>query len=222
MQRFCIILLMMISICGCTSFRTTIVQRGSDNRFCPNFPTSKTKGLPVKLKVPTHIEATITEKFFVESVQNAAGPDGAANTKNRVQCREIGLWLDGQRIRHLEVDTKVIYTEKVFTVDFRRPAGGLLNLSTIDFDSEQYFKQVKANYEEKTLSQITSALNTLKPGLTGRASASNLNGLAGILMDTRTVAVARFDISETDWESQLQCFVDHHITSCYSGCEYQN
>lgn len=220
MKRYCVFLLITISACGCTSFCTTIVQRTPDNRFCPNFPKSKTKGLPVKLKVPTHIEATITEKFFVESTQEAAAD--VANPNGRIKCREVGLWLDGERIRHLEVDTKVIYTEKVFTVDFRRPAGGLLNLSAIDFDSEQYFKQVKASYEEKTLAQITSALGTLKPGLTGSASASNLNGISGLLMDTRTVAVARFDISETDWESQLQCFVDHHITSCYSGCEYRN
>lgn len=288
-------LLMVLVVSGCTSFRTTVLQRGSDHRMYPNVPCAKTKGLPVKLKVPSHVEVTVKESFFIQATKpettpipsdalanarsyaknttqaylfaleaaavaaakSAADPgntvlkDAAANATAQsvaakarqteavaalkevedaepdaptrpVDCQEIDVCLDGQQIRHFDVETRVIYTDKVFTVDFRRPAGGVLNLSTIDMDDEQYFRQIKAAYEEQTLKQINGAIGAVTSGITGQSATINGARVAGLATDIRTVAVTRFDISDPYWEQQLNAFVDEHVTSQYINCSYQN
>lgn len=294
------VFMMLLMLTGCSSFRTTIWQRCSDHRLYPNQPCAKTKGLPVKLKVPSHVEVTISESFFIqatkpkaitprsEALDNAerrlqdatiaaleaarvsnelhrkklehpnnanvtaaaSAAQGFAKTANdnleqakklvenvkgsepeatptAAQCREIEVCLDGQPVRHFDVDTKVIYTDKVFTVDFRRPAGGVLDLSAINMDDEQYFRQIKAAYEEQTLEQINGAIADITAGVTGQSvsgMSATINGarVQGLATDTRTVAVTRFDISDPSWEHHLNCFVDRHVTSQYTHCSYQN
>ena len=288
-------LLIVLVVSGCTSFRTTVLQRGSDHRMYPNVPCAKTKGLPVKLKVPSHVEVTVKESFFIQATKpkstpidspalanakahaenttraylsaldsaavaaakSAADPSNAnltaeaANAGTQataaqarqaeavaalavvkadepgaptlpVDCQEIDVCLDGQQIRHFDVETRVIYTDKVFTVDFRRPAGGVLNLSTIDMDDEQYFRQIKAVYEEQTLKQINGAIGAVTSGITGKSATINGENVAGLATDIRTVAVTKFDISDPYWEQQLNAFVDQHVTSQYINCSYQN
>jgi hypothetical protein len=203
------------------------MQRSSDGRFYPNLPGAKTKGIPVKMKVPTHVEVRIDEAFFLQTQD-----DGE---KKKLSEARI-LRHDGQPLRALTVNTKLVYTDKVFTVDFRRPAGGLLNLSGVTMDSEQYFVSIQAAYEERTLEQITTALGTLKTGTAGSLAASTASKSEGTVnavevgkdaqgsigAGARTIALARFDISEPGWEERLQCFVEQHVTACYQGCDVKN
>lgn len=266
----------------------------------PNIPCAETKGLPVKLKVPSHVEVTISESFFIQASKNegitpespelfaakdrvklaektvreltelstelhrhalenpnnsnASGnatkalnylkaananlaeaqkvADGMQKTleaavKTPAECREIEVCIDGHPVRHFDVETRVIYTDKVFTVDFRRPAGGVLNLSAINMDDQQYFRQIKAAYEEQTLEQISGAIADISSGITGQSvggMSATINGarVSGLATDERVVAVSRFDISDPNWEHQLNCFVDQHVTSHYTNCSYQN
>ncbi len=256
------VMLCCVFCCGCASFKTTIMQRSCDNRFYENYPCSHTKGLPVKLKVPTHVEATVTEVFFIQGLKFANEADRksklaaaekqlcdalelkkVATTKEQkdsadnaiaaaeqairdasqhAMCQEIPVMLNNKEIRHMEVKTRVIYTDKVFTVDFRRPAGGTLDVSAIQMDSEQYFQKISATYTEETLNQINTAIGSIKSGITAKSASLTGKGLAGLAMDERTVAVRRFDISEPDWEAQLNYFVDQHVTGCACGCEDLN
>lgn len=316
-----LILLVAIVSAGCTSFKTTIMQRAADSRFYPNFPCAKTQGVPVKLKVPTHVEVRITEAFFVQnsagavataaataadittanaakaqSVANAkqnqatndqktaqtaldaattsgdadairlATADLAAKKKAAADAKEAFTKADdalavatadaalakkvaaavppkyseakitnnGHRLRNLSVNTRLVYTDKVFTVDFRRPAGGILNLSSIAMDSQQYFAAIQANYEEQTLQQINASIGAVAGGtqadlsklsqgtVTTAPTAVEIPAVSttgqNLDADSRIVALARFDISEPDWEDRLHEFVDKHVTGCIPTC----
>lgn len=117
------------------------------------------------------------------------------------------------------MSTEAIYTDKVFTVDFKRPAGGTLGISDTTFDAEQYFSKIKATYTENTLKDINTAFQTL----TGQATSVKIgDNEQQLVVDEREVARARFDISEPRWEERMHAFVDQHVTGCYVGCHYTN
>ncbi|MFM2097229.1 MAG: hypothetical protein RIS70_4353 [Planctomycetota bacterium] len=186
---------------GCTSYRSTIMQRNDDDTFSKNATASHTRGLPVKLKVPTHLEVTVTETFVVERV----------NDGNRSIYREIPILLDGNEIHAQNVQTRVIYTDKVFTVDFNRPAAGMLDLSNISFDDEQYFAKIRAEYTEQTLADISTAISTVRP-LLARPSAAAAKADPNLAINQRVVAQTRFDIATPQWEELLQAFIAQHVT----------
>ncbi len=188
---------LLVSLAGCTSFKSTILQRTPGGGFQLNQPQSQTRGVPVKLKVPTHLEVVIQEEFFLQKTGDQNAP----------QFEEIFVKRHGQVVRPLNVETEVIYTDKVFTVDFRRPAGGVLNINEMKFDSEQYFGSLKATYTEQTLKDIHDALGSLKGPLGFKTAVDDPH----LKSFNREVARARFDISEPGWEDQLHCFVEQHV-----------
>jgi hypothetical protein len=100
----------------------------------------------------------------------------------------------------------------VFLVDFVRPAAGTLDMAKIEFDSEQYFANVEATVKEETIKDIKSAIDTLKGAISGAQKSSEKRG--GLTVVRSVVAIQRFDISEPDWEMQLQTFVESHLGAC--------
>lgn len=203
MRGAILISIAMLVSSGCVSYRSTIMQRNADDSFSNNPTVSHTRGLPVKLKVPTHVEVTIKETFVVERVA-----DG-----NQSIYREIPIVVDGREVHAQSVATRVIYTDKVFTVDFNRPAAGVLDLSNVSFDNEQYFAKIRAEYTEQTLADIGTALRTVRPLLATPSAASTKRGDPNLAIDERMVAQTRFDLAEPDWEMMLQAFVEQHVTA---------
>jgi hypothetical protein len=113
----------------------------------------------------------------------------------------------------LIVETELIYTDKVFLVDFKRPAGGILDLKQASMDDEQYFKNVQAEVQERTIQDISTAIATLTPGNSNnKAVPKSANTPADAVSDVNfqksIVACQRFDISEPDWEFRLSEFVN--------------
>ena len=264
------------------------MQRSCDSRFYPNVPAAKTKGIPVKLKVPTHVEVKIVESFFIhnssgaaaiakskvdkakaekakanfdtslaqltemtnagllpteadkknitdlkvanDNAQQAANDSAAAVKEVTAKYSEAKVMCSDKEIRNLSVETSLAYTEKVFTVDFRRPAGGLLDLKSVNMDNQQYFAAIQAEYQEQTVQQINSAIGTLATGKqstvtsTGAAIPTPVDQSSTPLLgsDQRVVAMARFDISDPDWESRLHAFIDTHVTGCFQNCPGDN
>lgn len=209
MRSLTICLTMLFFVTGCTSFGTTIAQRCSNGTLIPNIPKAKTRGVPVKLKVPSHVVVNVKETYFVQKAEGNGIP------------KEIKL-IDtyGQQIRSLDLTTRVEYDDKVFTVDFKRPAGGILDITSITYDQEQYFKDVQATYTENTLKDINTAIGNVKTAI--KSSASIPATQDKLAHETRQVATGRFDISVPGWEEELQCFVEQHITSCTGTCVAQN
>lgn len=183
--------LIVLSGISCTSFRTTLLQRLDNDSVTPACVNKQLKGVPVKLKVPTHLDVTITETIvFIKEGTGAS----------------LIAFEDPQ----IEVATNLVYTDKVFLVDFKRPAAGTLDLSKVEFDQEQYFKEITATVEERTIRDISESIDTLKPALQGlKTSSGEVSG--DIIFEKSVIAKQRFDINEPDWEARMQAFVDGHL-----------
>jgi len=164
----------------------------------------------VKLKVPSHVGVTIYEQQVLL-------------TKADSKKYKLVSFAPAQ----LMVDTETIYTDKVFLVDFRRPAGGILDLKEAKLDDEQYFAKIQAEVTERTINDINTALQTLQPAVTQfkqppKAKATTANTPAAstdnVGFQKSVVAYHRFDISEPDWEYRLQDFVNLHLARCEVIC----
>lgn len=303
---------------GCTSFRTTVLTRFGNDSVAPQQTNRKLKGLPVKLKVPSHVLVTISEqqvllanaesdvdkvrkaaqvtvdakKANIKAVkdavdeadaslaeklvlqQTAAAAVAAATndvdrataqaqlkttTKNvaDAQIKKGQADLDAQSLPAMEQDlikavenlkdvlstevlgyrlisfdpaqyvvrTELQYTDKVFLVDFKRPAGGILDLKEASMDDEQYFSKVQAEVTEQTLADISTALNTLSGPLGKLKSDTSKNKAIATSSSTpdeaanknvdfqeSLVAMQRIDISEPNWEVRVSEFVNAKLS----------
>lgn len=312
--------LLVFALSGCTSFRTTALYRMDNDSVTAECPNKKLKGLPVKLKVPSHVRVSIYENQVILAKSDAgsaqlakAANDAAAKVEAlnlQIKNAREGLpaaareaadaksaqdeakmrfdaataWSADRRIAEadltvatnlrqkadaalttaeqafasipdlsvnltdaqgelaiakanlkvgytlvsfsppqLYVDSNLEYTDKVFLVDFRRPAGGILNLTEASMDDEQYFSKIQADVTERTLQDIGTALDTLKGPLTptkkpatNKATPTSANSTGNENSDTvnfqkSLVASQRFDISEPDWEARMMDFVNLHL-----------
>lgn len=311
-----------VAATGCTSFRTTVLHRFSNDSVKPQMTNQKLKGLPVKLKVPSHVHVTIYEeqvilansttdqKELVEAAATAAievkaiqakidkldsDVDAAQSDIDKIQAiiaaaieqinsvsdptdpvsqqtimaleleiknsrkllaaaftaqREalanlatkpkleddkqkaidqaklaaantaVGYTLLSFKPAQFHVESELQYTDKIFLVDFKRPAGGVLNLKGASMDDEQYFADVQAEVTERTLSDIGDALTTVggavskfKPTAATPVSANTpaADGTNHVNFQKSVIASKRFDISECGWEERMQDFVNEHL-----------
>ena len=307
---------------GCGSFKTTALYRHANDSVSVQKTNRKLKGLPVKLKVPSHVNVTVYEQQVIlansasataekikdskdaaalvvaqqsrikgietavskaqqmlqslkqaettirESIRTTdlndtvalkartAGLTANIKEQTRALAEDMGNAIADEHTLPAEraqldslrgaasvavsdvtikytmisfnpaqyvVETELQYTDKVFLVDFKRPAGGVLNLKEASMDDEQYFSKIQAEVEERTLSDIGSALDTIKDPLSSLAkrnkntavptSAGTPEGESNntVNFQKSVVATKRFDISEPAWEDRLQNFVNEYI-----------
>ena len=88
-------------------------------------------------------------------------------------------------------------------------------------DDEQYFSKVQADVTERTIQDVTYALDTLKDPLVALktsnkatpTSANTAEGDANEQVDFQksVVATQRFDISEIGWEERMMAFVNERL-----------
>lgn len=214
-------LLAILAFSGCTSVTSTMLNRTEADNFVGNSnghpkkhcDARPFKGVPITLRVPTHVDIAIVEKVRL-----------SLDSKSRELHR-----LDSTH-RHLSVATNLIYTDKVFTVDVKRPAAGTANYTlefggaTDDLDNRQYFKNIKSRIVDETIKDVTSAINTVfnaLPASTEDAGAKFItDGTVTFFEQTRTVAWKRFDVDAVDFEAQVAAFVELHMNSCNTCLEY--
>lgn len=192
---------------------STLLHRTDDDALYRNeFPKRRhgkihhTRGVPITLEVPTHVDVFVTEKYYLQR-----GRDGllAEVKSSRMGRRNLG-------VRMVPVKTK-----KVFTVDFQRPAAGTLQYDlTFQQDEQlQYFERIANSIEDRTIRDITAALEDLSPVLSARATAGRTKrsgSLSDLVIENeRVVAYARFDIDACDFEQQLDGFLEYHLNGCH-------
>jgi hypothetical protein len=208
---------------GCRSISSTIMDRTpSDNLVsesngerCYLDQGAPYRGIPVVVQVPTHVDITINETLLFTDM-----PDPSGGGRTLVQLKPSK--------RQIGVDASIKKSDKLFFVDFKRPAGGTMDY-TIDYGDgkSQYFKSIKYKVVDETISDINSALTTVfsttATKSTSKANASpsrkpateNDPASGPILSSTtRTLAWKRFDINEPDFEQQLTDFVNLHVNDC--------
>ncbi len=314
------IVLLACATLGCTSFRTTSLYRFANDSVAPQRTNKKLKGLPVKLKVPSHVSVVVYEQQIIlgtapaeleslnKAVKDAAAKvqvkssalkalddsvdeqlvsiDTATGTINHLEVLmnsspmqedkdayeniikkqraikadadgklkiaqekrtkdqpvlEAELALENSKLElarlaatpgyafvsfnppQYQVETQLEYTDKIFLVDFKRPAAGILDLTNAKMDDQQYFSQVQAQIQEKTIEDISGALNTIKePLISLRAKKTNsarptsastpeAEGTNDVQFQKSVVAIQRFDISEPGWEDNMTSFVNEKL-----------
>lgn len=203
---------------GCTSISSTFLHRQEDDAFS-GISNGKTgihqharpfKGIPVTLKIPTHLDVSIVETLIFVDEPTTGKLTNLPMTK-----------------RHLDVVPEIQVSDKVFTVDLKRPAAGTLDYE-IEFqdgkDNPQYFNQVSYHVVDQTLKDITGVIANLKPLTplnarpTGRASGTRVTADNGPALEPmiRTVAWKRFDLNSVTFEDEVLAFVNLHLNDCHS------
>lgn len=189
-----------LAMSGCASYHSQLVDRDYCNTA---WETENLKGIPVTLKVPTHIDVTVTAESWFKSGQPF--------------CTQNGCQLVTHR-----VEDALVETEKIFTVDPKRPAAGSAK-SEINF-SGQYIDSMKSEVNDQTIQEIGLAIQRINQagGLGALFRPANeatnpaapptdkLEGTKLVHLD-RVCASRRFDLSDPDVQLQIQCFLDESI-----------
>lgn len=201
------------TLVGCTSISSTFLQRAEDDAML-GISNGKTgihdharpfKGIPVTLKIPTHLDLAIVETLLFSD-------DPTSGKLTHLPLSK----------RHLDVQPSLQLSDKVFTVDLKRPAAGSLDYE-IEFqnekDSPQYFQQISYHVVDQTLKDISAVIANLKPIQptpafpTANQKSSDEPSLSPLV---RTIAWKRFDIHAPDFEDQVLAFVNQNLNDCHS------
>jgi hypothetical protein len=216
MNRKALVLLygVLLLICGCTSYTSTVLNRLGDNSYFGNSngepqcneTTRPYKGYPITLQVPSHLDVYIDETYYLQQAQVSGKP--VANAFEEAQIPPL------RSVRSVPVTSK-----KVFFVDYKRPASGVLDVTTT-FNSDQYIKTIDSKLQDTTIQDVGDLAGTIAAFAQKRATAIQTAGQAGqldgidVLKQARVVAYRRFDINEPDFEEQVDAFVQLHLTNC--------
>ncbi len=182
-----------VNTVGCSSSRSTMLTRNECNTGWNKI--GHLHGTPLTRRVPTHVRIYVYEKYCMERVTVAA----------------VSRWQRADLPPLYDFGSEVLYTDKIFTTDFIRPAAGTLNLD-VDY-SDQYVQRVQQDITDNTLKDVTALLATL-PGkflpLPGATKASDDPGVDW--KEVKSVVAANvFDIDDPNFEENIASFVQEHL-----------
>ncbi|QDT92341.1 hypothetical protein [Gimesia algae] len=241
-MRNLVTLLLLFSLSnGCSSIKTTAYDRLEDDTIIAN-PDQHLKGIPVSLRVPSHLELTVEEKTFW-----------------RVEGSQLIPVSSCRATRTISHDIK--YTEKIFLVDPVRPVAGPATTDQGTTDDSSYYgfsfkdddlsdEEIKAgiqrgyehsgkgqltglNYhiEDKTIVRsaqlLKSSLNMIKAFRTSAkakptAFGDNTDKVTGldVLQTTRVIGWSRFDLNSEHFEEDVMGFLNTYVNqkSCDPDC----
>ena len=211
MRWFCALATLTLLVgLGCNSVKTIPMDRSEGGHLSPN-PPCPLKGVPVMLRVPTHLDVTIEEVEYWTS-------DGKCLTPVD----------DDLRGRH--VTTEIQHTEKMFLVDPKRVASGS-GFYGFGFDGEGekagkgYLKSAAYGATDTTLAETASLISSIvklgagAPRSAGDRMAVGLATEAEIVATTRTVAFRKFDINSPTLDEDVRCFCQMYLNACQTGCK---
>jgi hypothetical protein len=187
---------------GCTSFTSTLIESGDDP--CGRKDKTHLRGYPITLHVPTHVRVDLVEEFYF-------GKNGQNELSAPIKC-------NGNLLRTYDVRTQIIKTDKIFTVDYKRPAAGIINYNT-RFTEDQYIAQVQTQLVDNTIVEVGNAVQRFMTNVaTGQALPADQ--LIDVNMDLRDVTgVADFGSADVStkaravptvrsYKSQIEGIVD--------------
>lgn len=194
---------------GCSSFSSTLLHRSEGN--CSWERQKPLHGVPITLKVPTHVRVDVAEKHFLVLNHIQKTTNGEMKTVQAVQRRPAKLPLR-------EISYHMIETEKLFVVDLKRPGAGTMG-ATVDFNSEQqYFDEIKTRVVDETIAEVGNLLATVAPsGLFGVPTTESTGAkVRGRVKQVSTVVASKiFEIDAPDFEFQVRVFLDQHLNCCH-------
>jgi hypothetical protein len=203
-SRILPIILMAVLAGGCASICSTMLTRDEAN--CSWQRHTHLPGVPITLKVPTHVKIYIYETFYLQKVS-----DGGITRTERLKLP----------FSVRDFAQEFIYTEKIFTVDFKRPAAGTFNLR-LDMTDDQYIQNVQHDVTDRTIQDVTDLVHGLVPkgllpSLAGGVNGETNDPLSALTTIKSVVAVGIFEIDAPDFEQQLTCFINCHLTQAHDA-----
>ena len=191
---------------GCSSSRSTVFLR-DENNLC--WTKKCAKGVPITLKVPTHVKLFVYETHFLERVK--------VGEVERLQFMQTPVV-----VRDFAQD--YIYTEKMIMVDFKRPAAGAFNLD-VEMTEDQYISRIQHDVTDETISEVGSLLTDLieadffaPPTDLSSAGGLSLDNNANVAKVKSVVAAGVFEIDDPNFEKDIMEFVNCHINKpCSTG-----
>jgi hypothetical protein len=113
-----------------------------------------------------------------------------------------------------------IYGEKIFTVDFKRPAAGMYNLQLL-MTEDQYISKLQHDITDTTIQEVTNLVTRFFPSGLGADPAANGGGDKDggpIFREIQSVvAVDIFEIDAPDFEQQMTAFANHHLNQAHDA-----
>jgi hypothetical protein len=197
----------MLVLTGCTSISSQMITRDATNT-CWQQETGL-QGIPITLKVPTHLKLYVYDKHYLEYV-NGVVPD-ASHAVAQVQTIPLDV-----PVR--DFASEFMYTEKIFTVDFKRPAGGTYNLRLAMTD-DQYFQNIQHDVTDQTIKDVTRLLSALlPPGNVLPATAGGTPGVAPNVSEIKSLAaVGVFEIADPSFQQQVLAFLNCHLNKSHDA-----
>jgi hypothetical protein len=208
--------LMAASLAGCCTFRTTAIDRCENYTIVVN-PEDPINGIPVALRIPTHLELQVIETTYWQKELDAT--TGQSTLVPLRTCRPT------RTVMHT-----VRETEKIFVVDPVRPAAGLQNYG-FEFVSngtddkskaaagKGYIRNVTYKADDQTITQSAGLIaNSL--GLIEAFQKSANQGApntSDLISTDRVVAFGRFDINTECFEGDVSQFLECHLNSAPAG-----
>ena len=209
--------LSLVAITGCCSFRTTAVDRTENDCLIVN-PECPMRGIPVSLRVPTHLELSVIETTYWEKLNI---PGKKPTLVPLSTCRPT------RSVNHV-----IKETEKIFLVDPVRPAAGMSSYGfTFQSNSDDakkasetagkgYLHNVQYKIEDKTIEKSAELFSNAVGLITALQTAAN-QGVANesnLITTERAVAYARFDVNSPSFEVDVASFLDCHINNASREC----
>ncbi|MBM3999785.1 MAG: hypothetical protein FJ297_09655 [Planctomycetes bacterium] len=183
---------------GCTSIRSVMLHRNECNTGWQK--TRHLPGVPITLKVPTHLQVTVVEKHYLAR-------------DDKQQFVRIDLPIPIRKVY-----TEFRYTERIFTVDFKRPASGLLDLDVTFRDDDQYFKRVKQKVVDETIEDVAKLVESIAPGgLIGGVGTASKGAGDDLREIESVVAVNLFEIEDPNFEIQVTEFLNCHLNRAHDA-----
>ena len=214
-KGFLPVLLMLGLAPGCSSFRTTAIDRLENDTIVVN-PEKPLKGVPVSLRIPTHLELSVIETTYWQ-VAN----DNSLALSRLDTCRAT---------RTVTHDTR--YTEKIFLVDPVRPGSGTASYGFTFMSGRAspnaadrgkgYLSSVQYTVDDTTIKDSAALLATSINFVNALAASANNPKLqtSNLLATDRVVAYGRFDINSCTFECDVASFLECHLNAltCEQAC----
>lgn len=186
---------------GCKSSTSTMFTRDECNTGWNKF--EKVDGIPITLKVPTHLKLYVYETHYLES-------DDLGNNVKKYGYVRLPVTI--RDFAH-----ELVYSEKIVMVDFKRPAAGAFNLE-VDLTDDQYLKKIQHDVTDNTLNEVNGILNTLGGANSIFKNSSLQPTSTESLKEIKSVvAVGMFEIDAPDFELQVQEFLNCHINKAHDA-----
>lgn len=197
---------------GCSSIRTRMWTRDESEALHPD-RCQHLKGVPVMLKVPSHLEITIVEHLY------------AAHAEGRMEVVKL-------RRPDLEAFTELKYTDKMFLVDpvhVLAGSGGYgFGFSKSDMTSRipdangddgtghGYLHDSHFKADDQSITTIASLVANVAGIANARRSAIGPSGMNLTTID-RVVAFRRFDLATPHVDQEVQAFLDEHLNHFHAS-----